>query len=160
MLGAAGGIRDGMGTTIRPVDHAHHEGMLRQARAALGAEPFAAAGRRGRTTPADAALAEAIDLATALIEQLAATAAPRPQASTAGAGQPDSGRFTEREEAVLNLLVLGLSDREIGERLFISGRTASSHVGRILAKLDVSTRTAATAVALREGLVREEAAPA
>ncbi len=153
MLGAAGGIRDGMGTTVRPVDRSHVEGMVRQVRAALGAEAFAAAGRRGHATPADTALNEAIDLAAMLIRQLPVPAVPRNAASISGAGQFDGGLFTEREEAVLNLLVLGLSDREIGDRLFISSRTASSHVGRILAKLDVSTRTAATAVALRDGLV-------
>jgi DNA-binding CsgD family transcriptional regulator len=52
---------------------------------------------------------------------------------------------------VLNLLVQGLSDREIAEALFISPRTAQGHVGRIFTKLNVSSRAAAVATALQAG---------
>jgi DNA-binding NarL/FixJ family response regulator len=53
---------------------------------------------------------------------------------------------------VLRLIVDGCSNAEIGERLFISARTAQTHVTNILAKLGVSTRTQAAALAIREGL--------
>ena len=46
----------------------------------------------------------------------------------------------------------GRSNGEIGSELFISTKTASVHVSNILAKLGVSSRTEAAAVALREGL--------
>ena len=44
---------------------------------------------------------------------------------------------------MLELIAEGLSNRQIGERLFISGKTASVHVSAILRKLGAATRTAA-----------------
>jgi DNA-binding NarL/FixJ family response regulator len=54
---------------------------------------------------------------------------------------------------VLQLLVEGKTDRETAEALFISPRTAMSHVANIRNKLGVDSRTAATAIAIRESLV-------
>jgi NarL family two-component system response regulator LiaR len=61
--------------------------------------------------------------------------------------------LTPREREVLALLVQGLSNPEISERLVISLGTTRSHVGKILAKLDVSNRSEAIAVAIRSKLV-------
>jgi DNA-binding CsgD family transcriptional regulator len=61
--------------------------------------------------------------------------------------------LTERELAVLELLALGKTNREIGEQLFMAEKTASVHVSRILAKLDVSSRVEAATAAQRLGLV-------
>jgi DNA-binding NarL/FixJ family response regulator len=54
---------------------------------------------------------------------------------------------------VLRLLAEGHSDRQIAAALSISPKTVGNHVSRILAKLDVETRTAAATHALRGGLV-------
>jgi DNA-binding NarL/FixJ family response regulator len=51
--------------------------------------------------------------------------------------------LTKREREVYELLLQGLSNREIGETLFISETTAKVHVRHILAKLGVRTRTEA-----------------
>ena len=56
-------------------------------------------------------------------------------------------RLTAREREVLALLTDGATDREIAATLVISPRTASIHVGNILAKLDVANRGAAAALA-------------
>lgn len=60
--------------------------------------------------------------------------------------------LTPREVEVLRLVAAGLSDKEIGESLFISHRTASKHVANILAKMGVSTRSEAAVRAVRDGL--------
>jgi DNA-binding CsgD family transcriptional regulator len=59
--------------------------------------------------------------------------------------------LTAREREVLGLLAGGLTNREIGEALFISEKTASVHVSNILGKLGVGSRGAAVAMALRLG---------
>lgn len=64
--------------------------------------------------------------------------------------------LTAREQDVLRLLALGRSNRQIGEELFITGKTASVHVSNILAKLGAASRTEAVAVAYREGLIAPE----
>jgi DNA-binding NarL/FixJ family response regulator len=68
--------------------------------------------------------------------------------------------LTRREAEVLALVAEGRTNREIGEQLFISGKTASVHVTRILAKLGVANRGQAAAVAHRSGLVQAAAQPA
>jgi DNA-binding CsgD family transcriptional regulator len=60
--------------------------------------------------------------------------------------------LTSREAEVLGQLAAGATNREIGERLFISEKTASVHVSHILRKLGVTTRVEAAAVAQRLGL--------
>jgi DNA-binding NarL/FixJ family response regulator len=64
--------------------------------------------------------------------------------------------LTAREQDVLRLLARGRSNRQIGEELFISGKTASVHVSNILAKLGASSRTEAVAIAYRQGLIAPE----
>ncbi|MEV0738832.1 AAA family ATPase [Streptomyces sp. NPDC050549] len=65
--------------------------------------------------------------------------------------------LTAREQDVLRLLALGRSNRQIGEELFITGKTASVHVSNILAKLGAASRTEAVAIAYRQGLITPEA---
>ncbi|MEU9289551.1 AAA family ATPase [Streptomyces sp. NPDC048275] len=64
--------------------------------------------------------------------------------------------LTARESDVLRLLARGRTNRQIGEELFISGKTASVHVSNILAKLGAAGRTEAVAIAYREGLIEPE----
>jgi DNA-binding CsgD family transcriptional regulator/tetratricopeptide (TPR) repeat protein len=61
--------------------------------------------------------------------------------------------LTAREQQVLATLALGLSNDEIGARLFVSSRTVDHHITAILAKLGVRSRGAAVAAAHRSGLV-------
>jgi DNA-binding NarL/FixJ family response regulator len=57
---------------------------------------------------------------------------------------------------VLCLVAGGATNRTIAARLFISPKTASVHVSRILTKLDATTRTEAAALAHASGLVRAQ----
>jgi DNA-binding NarL/FixJ family response regulator len=62
-------------------------------------------------------------------------------------------KLTQRERDVLRLLADGLSNEEIGKRLFISAETVRTHIRKAMDKLDADTRTAAVARALREHLI-------
>jgi len=65
---------------------------------------------------------------------------------------PTAEPLTEREVEVLQLVAQGLSNEEVGERLFIARRTVRTHVSNILGKLQLANRTQATLYALREGI--------
>ena len=67
--------------------------------------------------------------------------------------------LTARELEVLDLLVAGLTNREIGSRLFISENTAGVHVSNILGKLGASRRMEAAAIAHRLGLIEARKPP-
>ena len=71
-------------------------------------------------------------------------------ASSVGGNVP---QLTQRERDVLRLLADGLSNEEIGKRLFISAETVRTHVRKAMDKLDADTRTQAVARALRENLI-------
>jgi predicted ATPase/DNA-binding CsgD family transcriptional regulator len=111
--------------------------------AALGTDGFARAREQGRRLRHEDATAE-LHAALAAVRNVA----PPPPASL---GSP--GELTPREREVLALLVAGKSNPEIGAALFISPRTAQTHVTNILAKLGVASRTEAAAAAVRDGLV-------
>ncbi|MGD9696866.1 MAG: LuxR C-terminal-related transcriptional regulator [Thermoleophilia bacterium] len=76
------------------------------------------------------------------------TRSPRP--TTPGAG------LSAREREVLQQLALGLKNRDIGERLFISERTVARHLGQIYSKLGVTTRTAAVRAGRATGILSGE----
>ncbi len=61
--------------------------------------------------------------------------------------------LTEREKEILQLMVEGLSNSQIADRLVLSQSTAKFHVSNVLSKLGVATRTEAVALALKEHLV-------
>jgi DNA-binding NarL/FixJ family response regulator len=65
-----------------------------------------------------------------------------------------SVELSEREIEVLQLVAEGLPPAEVAKRLVISPKTVSSHVQRIMSKLDVHTRAQAVAVAYEAGLIR------
>jgi NarL family two-component system response regulator LiaR len=61
--------------------------------------------------------------------------------------------LTARERDVLRLMVEGLANKQIAQRLGIGEKTIKTHVSRVLAKLGVADRTQAAVLAIREGLV-------
>ncbi|PFG29701.1 putative ATPase [Paramicrobacterium agarici] len=113
------------------------------------AKALVASGERSR---AASTLAHALEVVTALAHA-GLRAELEEYADAAGLRSPaDVGSMpilTARESQVLDLIAQGLSNRQIGERLFISTKTASVHVSAILRKLGVSTRTEAAVAARR-----------
>jgi DNA-binding NarL/FixJ family response regulator len=61
--------------------------------------------------------------------------------------------LTAREREILTLVAQGHSNRDIADRLVISERTARTHVSNVLTKLQLSSRTQAALLAIREGLI-------
>lgn len=71
----------------------------------------------------------------------------------AAAVRPETS-LTRRELQVLEQVAVGLSDREIANRLGVREQTVKNHVSRLLRKLSLSDRTRAVLVALRSGWIR------
>jgi DNA-binding NarL/FixJ family response regulator len=99
------------------------------------------------------AVARAREVAVALgsVPLLAELDAVHPASAASGTAEAP---LTPREIEVLGLLAQGLTNGQIGRRLFISTKTVSVHVSNLLAKLGASGRTEAAAIARRRGLVR------
>jgi DNA-binding CsgD family transcriptional regulator len=120
---------------------------------ALGAPRNAAA------EPLRAAAATAGDLGAAgllrEIELLAARARIDLTPTREPASEPDPHGLTPREREILPYLAAGRTNRQIGDALFISPRTAGVHVSRILAKLGASTRGEAAAAGRLAGVIDE-----
>jgi DNA-binding NarL/FixJ family response regulator len=145
LLGAAAVIHDALGSRQMHGVDARDEALLAPLRAALGGETFDQEWTAGRELSAEQAVVMALDIIT--------------QTSAAGASSPsgnashDHAGLTPRELDALRLLSQGLSDKEIGEALFIGTRTVQTHVSNLFGKLGVSARAEAAAVAVRRGLV-------
>ncbi|WP_181156863.1 MULTISPECIES: helix-turn-helix transcriptional regulator [unclassified Microbacterium] len=105
----------------------------------------------GDRAAASSVLAEAAEFAEALgnaqlqtaVARFAADAGLRSAAGQAAVPSAGTDPLTAREKQVLELIAEGLSNKQIGERLFISVKTVSVHVSAVLRKLGVSTRTEA-----------------
>jgi len=130
----------------------------REAEAAI-----ASGDRDGATTALDQAAVVAAELGaaplTAMITGLARrarlTIGIQPVAATPEPAAADPWGLSAREREVLALVADGRTNREIGEALFISTKTASVHVTHILDKLGVSSRTEAALLAARAGNAAE-----
>ncbi|SOD90518.1 helix-turn-helix transcriptional regulator [Streptomyces sp. Ag109_G2-15] len=120
---------------------------LRHAQALMAAGRGAEAVECAREARRTAAALGAVPLLERVDELIRAVPSP---------GEDRVAALTARERDVLRLLARGRSNRQIGEELFITGKTASVHVSNILAKLGAASRTEAVAVAYRQGLIAPE----
>ncbi len=73
--------------------------------------------------------------------------------ATPAAQEEPLEKLTDREEEILELLVAGLPNKEIAQKLALSEGTVKNHISAILAKLHANDRTQAVLTALRRGLV-------
>lgn len=122
LLGAAHSLRDRLGLCRPPALASQYESDLETVRAALGAEGFGAAWTEGARLDEDRAVAYA------------------------GRGRESHGRgvgwaaLTRAERQVALLASQGLTNREVGERLFVSPRTVQAHLSSVFAKLGIASR--------------------
>jgi non-specific serine/threonine protein kinase len=139
LLAATEAAQESLGTGR--IAHAlHAERIAAEVRAQLEEPRIRAAWEDGRSVALADALADAIAIG------MGQPAAPA-SGHVAGPG------LTARELDVLRLLVEGRSDKEIASALFIGARTVQTHVSNLFAKLGVTARAEAAAVAVRRGLV-------
>ena len=99
----------------------------------------------------DDELCRAIKAAAAGQVQLSPQAAARLMREVRTPESPEA--LSERETEVLRLIAQGYSNKDIAEALTLSDKTVKTHVSRILAKLDLPSRTQAALYAVRIGLV-------
>ncbi len=64
--------------------------------------------------------------------------------------------FTEREEEVLFLLLKGLNNNQISNKLFISNHTTKAHVASIFKKLEVRNRVQAAIMCVKTGFIKPQ----
>ncbi|HEV2121311.1 MAG TPA: LuxR C-terminal-related transcriptional regulator [Chloroflexota bacterium] len=155
LLGAVDAVAERTGATAQLAGEEDLEWIRETANGALGAERFTAAIVTGRQLPLPAAVATALTLAETFSQDADPPAAiPSPVLLPVNVPPPPA-RFglTPREQEVLGLLIKGKSNPEIAKQLFISPRTATTHVTNILAKFGVETRAAAVAFAFQRNLV-------
>ena len=119
------------------------------AKDALDQQEMAAQVASGRRLDA-AALARRM---TIFLRELAGTQRPFPVGGVERQVAEIEHNLTARELDILRLLAQGYSTKEIADTLFISPRTIATHITNILAKLEVPSRTAAVAWAIRTGIV-------
>jgi DNA-binding CsgD family transcriptional regulator len=126
LLGAADTARAEAGANIMPFFAPLYTKARKSAVMALGSTRFAAEFEAGRRLGRDRAIGFALG------EPIHAAASASPEA--------EPGMLAKREAEVARLVADGLSNKQIGTRLFISERTVDSHVRSILNKLGFSSR--------------------
>lgn len=135
LLGVSDAARDSIGYMRFPIDVPVFDRAVKRARAAMGDDAF------------DSAYAEGLGLR--LEEAVAYVGRGRGSRK-----RPSSGwaSLTPTELDVVRLVADGLSNADVGKRLFISPRTVQAHLARVFKKLGVSSRTELAAEALRRGV--------
>ncbi len=140
LFSAAHTLRTTIGIPFPPSLHTWHEREILPLRVQQGEDLFAAQWAQGQAFSLDQAYVEA----ALVIEQahIASDAAPRTLAG-----------LSQREIDVLRLVGTGLTDAQVAEELALSTRTVSTHLRSIYQKLGVTSRSAATSLAVEHHLL-------
>lgn len=90
-------------------------------------------------------------MATSTLEQLEVRTSDPNDPNTTLAVITGLELLTPREQEVLDLIALGMSNKEIASKLVITEKTVKTHVSHVLGKLNLSDRTQAAIFALKNG---------
>lgn len=137
LLGVASTFRDRAGAPLYVYELGDHEHAVQAARVALGAEDFEAAWVAGRSLPPDQAI-ELLLLADPVENARAEPIPERPFCTDDGRRPAD---LSPREREVVALVARGLTNRQISAELVLSQRTVEWHIGKILHKLGLTSRS-------------------
>jgi predicted ATPase/DNA-binding NarL/FixJ family response regulator len=157
LISGAAALRTAIEVPVPPNWRIDLERTLAATRATLSQGDFAVAWKHGHVQP----LSDLITAATngSLLAQddaIAESSVVLAEAATSwtpvAEGQSTPRGLTSRELEVLQLLTVGHSNRQVGEKLFISPTTAARHIANIYNKLGVDSRAEATAFAYQHGL--------
>ncbi len=144
LFAAANGIREAFGVPLEPALSAEYLSTLDQLKGNLGLAEFDILWHEG----------QALDSESAIESAFTEFGVPRePEEAEAPIRESNAFGLTPREREVVQLLAEGLSNAQIGDRLFISPRTVGVHVANVLTKLGVENRSAAAAFAIKHDLV-------
>lgn len=138
---AANALRTTIGAPLRDSAKAALESTLQRARTGLSRDEADAIWTAGQAMPIDQVVVDAFTFER--------HDEPKPL-------PVDAFHLSPREREVATLVALGLSNRDIAERLVVSERTAENHVQRVMNRLGVRSRTQIATWAVRHGLVDEE----
>jgi non-specific serine/threonine protein kinase len=146
LAGAVALLGESNRTPLIPLTEALFDEGLDMARQALGETAYTVAWAEGRAMTLDEAIAEALAVEVAPQAEAPATA-PDSQGGAPAAG------LTATEAQILRLLAGGHTTKEIAGELVVAVSTVDRHITHIYQKLGVRNRAAATALALKRGMV-------
>lgn len=152
LYGFAEALRTPLGAPLPPIDQPSYQRSVAALRAQLGEPTFRSAWAAGRALTLEEALAEAAQVSVREGLPPAPPPAPAQTPPSPAAGGHPLG-LTAREIDVLRLVTQGLTTGQIAGRLTISPRTADAHLRAIYRKLEVSSRAAATRLAIEHKLI-------
>jgi len=135
LFGAAEALREAVGAFVLPLYRAEYERGVAAVRSGLDEVAFSAAWAEGRAMTPEQAVEYALE---------PSSATPRLK---------DAAELSTREVEVLALVAEGLTDSQVGERLYLSPRTVGQHLRSIYQKLGVPSRAAAVKEAVGRGLI-------
>ena len=147
LLGSAEALIEATGFGLSPQESAMLEPYHASARSRLGEAGWDDALAEGRTMSIGAAIVYALS------EEGSSTATPSTTSGQPLSSTPDHpAMLTPREIEVLGLVAVGMTNAQVAKELFVSPRTVETHLTSIYHKLGVSSRAAATRLALEHGL--------
>jgi non-specific serine/threonine protein kinase len=155
LLAAETRMREAAGYELGEDDRNHMDLALQAARSALDDEAFRQMWARGSAMEH----AEVVERMPIIARAIAGRQVDEPEITWPDDPAPSMDveapgyRLTARELEILHMLSAGTSTQEISTALSVSPRTVSTHIANVMAKLDVTSRTAAVARALRDGVI-------
>ena len=152
LCGSAESLRTLLSAPLTPIDRAYYQQTIAAIRAQLDEPAFLKAWTAGHAMTLEEAIAEAVQVPAR--EHMPPTPPPA-LAETPSTFRPRDNSFglTAREIEVLRLVTRGLTTTQIGQQLIMSPRTADAHLRSIYAKLEVTSRAAATRSAIEHQLI-------